>query len=284
MKYSSKRTSIVKYLAFSMVCFLFSCKNDQAATDSKNTSISTAQENQQSNESLTSSSSDSGDNTGAKNIGFAWVENLNIRDKPNTKSKIISRVQKNDPLEFTGEQSEKNETIVLRGVAYDEPWYKIITRDKKEGWIFGGAVRFQDEDKGNRIIDENNLDFPYFGRFKLKEWTKTGVKDESRGDAAIITTIYKKGNRILEISKVDIGDYGYERLYKLRDTNNKLLREREFKFLTDVDFRELVEIVRNYATSPKKQYTRSQTLKKHYSQLNAIPMMVNGIWTESDIK
>ena len=209
---------------------------------------------------------------------YTWVDQLNIRSGPSTGAQTIATVQSDEALKFTGQKSDNSETIVLRGVAYHEPWFKIITPDEKEGWVFGGAVKRKGETKGNSIIDENNFDFPHFGNFNLKDWQKEPPKDEIGGDAEINTTRYKRGNQILEISVVDVGDYGYGRTHKLMDANNTLLKEREFRFSADVELRELREVVKDFTADPPKQYKRVQTLDKHHSQLNALPMMVNGNW------
>ncbi|MFT7453137.1 MAG: hypothetical protein ACI9VN_003874, partial [Patescibacteria group bacterium] len=107
---------------------------------------------------------------------------------------------------------------------------------------------------------------------------------EGGGDAEIITMIYKKGNQTLEISYVDVGDYGYGRTYKLRGAGNEMLKEREFHFSADPEMRELKETVKDFTKDPNVQYSRTQKIKKHSSQLNALPLMVDGTWMESKIK
>ncbi len=52
-------------------------------------------------------------------------------------------------------------------------WYKVRTSDGKEGWVFGGAVKQENEIKGNDIITKEKFDFPYFGKFDLSSWSKT---------------------------------------------------------------------------------------------------------------
>jgi len=91
----------------------------------------------------------------AKDILYTWVDGLNVRDQPSTKGNTVARVKPNEPLTFTGEQSPKAETIVLRGVAYHEPWLKITTADRKDGWVYGGAVKLKDQLKGNASLSPN---------------------------------------------------------------------------------------------------------------------------------
>jgi hypothetical protein len=109
---------------------------------------------------------------------YTWVDRLNIRQTPALSGEVVANVAKNVGLEFTGEQAEKLETIVLRGVAYQDTWLKVITPDGKEGWVFGGAVRREGEPKGNGPITDTEFDFPIFGKYDLSEWKKTGERRE----------------------------------------------------------------------------------------------------------
>ncbi len=256
-----------------VLCLLAACQNsdgEQENSDEPNTEMDNdTHENQQAAPFK------------AKDLVYAWVDKLNIRDAPNTKGKTVVSVNSDDVLEFTGEKSEQNETIVLRGVAYDEPWLKVVTADQKEGWVFGGAVKRKDETKGNNVISDEKFDFPHFGKFDLSGWKKENTDKGGEGDVEITTTTYKKGNQLLEISSSDMFDYGYGRTYKLMDANGKTLKERTLYFIADTDVKELTEVVKNFTTSPTKVYQRSQKFKKHHSQFSSLPMMVNGNWSES---
>lgn len=283
MHTNSINNSPVKYVALGFLVLFFSCKNDPSISTNQHATVSEDQTEYQNGESPNSSSKDNDAQDVniehiAKDLVYSWVDKLNIRSAPNTSGKVVLTVQSDDALQLTGDKSDQSETIVLRGVAYDDHWFKVITPDKKEGWVFGGAVKLPDEAKGNEVLSETNFRFPYFGTFDLSDWTKLSDKDESGGDASIITTTYKRKNQYLEVSKVDIGGYGYERSYKLMDENKKVLKERALKFSADMELRELRETVIDYTKSPAKEYSRTQQLKKHHSQLNSLPLMVNGNW------
>ena len=218
-------------------------------------------------------------NLKTKDLIFSWVDKLNVRDNASLNGKAIASVDSDAALEFTGVKSGDIETIVLRGVAYEDLWYKIVTADGKEGWVFGGAVKRQDESKGNVSITDTKFAFPYFGDFDLSTWKNLGTKTEGEEVDYKITS-YQKGNRILERTSADMGEmyYGYD--YKLKDTDGKIIKERNFNF--NGDGRMLEEKVKDYSTN--SEYTRKQTLKKHWYQLNAKPLMVNGNWTKSTLK
>lgn len=210
---------------------------------------------------------------------YAWVDRLNIRDAANTSGKRVAAATEQDVLEFTGKKTEKTETIVLRGVAYNEPWLKVRTNDGKEGWVFGGAVKREGEEKGNDPISDGQFFFPHFGRFDLSTWEKTSSVDKSGGDAETDVSTYTKGGRILEIEKTDVGEYGYTRRYKLMESSGKVLKARAFAFEGN-GLNELKETVNIYTSNPPKKYVRTQKLDKHYMQLGSRPVMVNGTWVE----
>ncbi len=220
----------------------------------------------------------------ANELIYPWVDPLNVRDQPNIKGKIIATIKGNKALAFTGSKSEKNEVIVLRGMAYDEPWLKVNTKDKKEGWVFGGAVKRQNTEKGNLAITETSFHFPHFGSYDLSTWKKQGTKDEGDGDAEIIITTYQKGDQTLAYTKTDVGEYGYSRSYELLDKDNKKQKERTFDFEVNVEEggHLLKEIVKDYTTN--KQYQRQQKLSTHYVLLNSPPLMANGAWKESNLE
>ncbi|MBT8234254.1 MAG: SH3 domain-containing protein [Saprospiraceae bacterium] len=214
---------------------------------------------------------------------YAWVDNLKIREEPSLSAKTVSTVKKRTALTLSGNRSDNEETIVLRGVAYKEPWLEVKSHKEVIGWVFGGAVKKKDEKKGNDVINDKFFEFPYFGRYNLDYWTQGKTIDESGGDADIKTTTYTRATEILKVSIIDVGDYGYERNYKLFDKKNNLMKERNFSFSTDQEFRQIRETVSDYTADPPTQYLRVQNMEKHYSQLNDLPMMANGNWSKGKI-
>lgn len=215
-------------------------------------------------------------------ILYTWVDGLNVRDQPSTKGKTVARVKPNEPLTFTGERSPKPETIVLRGVAYHEPWLKITTADRKDGWVFGGAVKRKDQLKGNAALSDTKFEFPVFGFFDLSKWEEmTRNNDGTGGDAEAETVTYRSDDQMLKITKSDMGDYGYFNTYELLDKAGNTLKERTFRF--DVDPEPMVtETVIDHTDIPAKMYTRSQVLDKHFAMLNARPEMAMGNWEIAD--
>ncbi|WP_034058320.1 SH3 domain-containing protein [Lacinutrix jangbogonensis] len=271
------RHSIICLTFFS---FFFACQNNSKSKEI--TPVSIPEINKPIPETVDQNSTQITEDKVTDKLLFSWVDNLNIRSEPNSKSNAIAVVNKDDALTFTGETSDEKEIIVLRSLSYNEFWLKVVFNNK-EGWVFGGAVKYKDEIKGNDIIDDTHLNFQHFGTFNLKEWEKINKSEESGGDYMGEFVSYKKGNQILKVENSDLGDYGYGRKHQLFQ-GEKLLRERDFSFSADEGIMKLKETVKIYTSNPPKQFSRNQNLDKHFGQLNALPMLVNGVWKGSDIK
>ncbi|WP_046757103.1 SH3 domain-containing protein [Kordia jejudonensis] len=265
-------------LKFSLLCFTFlciSCGNDKKSNETPKTNTETTTETEIVKE-----------NPENDTTYYAWVDNVNIRDTSETKGNVIGTYTSTDALTFTGKKSTKKEVIVVRGVAYEDYWLQVKTVDNKEGWVFGGVVKKEGETKGNKIITDNFLDFPHFGIYDLKTWENIGVRNEEAGDAETRTTTYLKDGKTLEVKNTDVGEYGYYREYVLKNSAQQILKERKFQFIVNMEdiennVMELTETVKDHTT--KKQYTRTQKLSKHFMQLSAKPIMVDGTWTESTL-
>ncbi|WP_046743709.1 SH3 domain-containing protein [Kordia zhangzhouensis] len=219
-----------------------------------------------------------------KNTYYIWVDKINVRETPNSQGKIVGTYT-NNTLEILGEKSDQKETIVLRNVAYEANWFKVKTKDNKEGWVFGGAIKQEGDDLPEEEITTDTFDFPFFGKFNLTTWADLGMTRRLGGDAETSTYRFMKDGEILEIEKTEVGEYGYHHTYKLMDTNENLLKERNFSFTVNTDSRktvmELTEIVKDYEKN--KQYSRSQNVNTHFMQMNARPLRVNGEWKVTDL-
>ncbi len=214
-------------------------------------------------------------------MAYSWVDNLNIRSEPNTKGAVITSVESDHALELTDSKSEKKESIVLRGVAYHDYWYKVRTSDDKEGWIFGGAVKQKNEQKGNAILTKEKFNFPHFGAFDLSEWKNIKSDKFGQGDVEGTSTFYQKGDKILEIEESDMGDYGYSYSQKLMDANKKTLKERAFRLSPSMEQDEkskFIEEVKDFTQNPVKKYSRVQELNVPSYQLKPKPVMAFGKW------
>lgn len=252
--------------AFLLAITFTACKSDKATEPEGN------------DPSTSTASTSEPETPAAAAIRYTWVDQLNVRDQPNTKGKVVARVKPNEPLTLTGETSPESETIVLRGVVYHEPWYRITTADKKDGWVFGGAVKEKEAMKGNASIKDDEFDFPAFGYFKLADWTELTVTNSEEGDAETNTRTYKSSEgSLLLIREIQVGEYSYHRNFRLSDDSGNLLKEREFSFT--IDPYTITEEVVDHTDIPAKRYSRTQEVDKHFMQLNDLPLMAQGEWT-----
>ncbi|WP_298418371.1 SH3 domain-containing protein [uncultured Kordia sp.] len=261
-------STILKINILFLVFLFISCGSDTSKKETPETNTDTT--------SKTEATTEKEDN----NTYYVWVDNINVRKTPNTKGKVIG-TYKPQEIKFTGTISENKDIIVLRSVVYDDYWLKVTTKGNKKGWVYGGAVKNEGDDIGNEIITDEQFDFIHFGKFDLTTWKNISIKNEEAGDAETQITTYHKDGKILEISKSEFGEYGYEYRYVLKDSKHNILKEREFYFMVDGGayenrVMELIEIVKDYTN--KVQYTRSQKTSKHFMQMNAKPLMVNGVW------
>ena len=125
-----------------MTILLFACNQSNQNGANNNSANNTGDE-------YTSKEKTDQDDINKNNKVYPWVDKLNLRDKASTKANVIDTVNNGDALELTETKSPKMETLVLRGIAYTDYWYKVRTSDGKEGWVFGGAVKQENEIKGN---------------------------------------------------------------------------------------------------------------------------------------
>ena len=218
-----------------------------------------------------------------KNLVYSWVDKLNIRNQASIKGKVLTSVNSADALELTKAKSEKMQTIVLRGVAYQDYWYQVRTLDGQAGWVFGGAVKQKNEQKGNAVLTKEKFDFPYFGAFDLSEWKK--LKDEDVGSEEVDGTLttYQKGGKRLEIEQWSMGEmgFGYRHVLVDTDASNPILKERSISFSPGFDqANTITELVKDFTQNPPVQYSRVQEINVSLYDLKPFPLMVLGTWKE----
>lgn len=264
-----------------IICFLtillFACNQ------SKQNNANNNSPNNSAGESTTKEKTDQDEITKSNKV-YPWVDKLNIRDQASTKGKSIASVNSGDALELIDSKSGKMETLVLRSVAYEDYWFKVRTSDGEEGWVFGGAVKQENETKGNDPMTKEAFDFPYFGRFDVSGWGKTGPTDVSESeemDESLVS--YIKGDEILKIVTWDMGDMGYGYRYQIQDGKEEdlILKEREISFSPGFDqSNTLSEIVKDFTQNPPMQYSRIQKVNVSRHDLKPFPLMALGSWKE----
>lgn len=131
-----------RYILIYAVCLIFlSCGNNASdenpSTDGQN---------------LSSNNQNSTEQSAEDNIELIVVlDKIRLRDKAGLDGVELEQLTKGTKLTFLGEISDFTDKILLRGIEYDDPWLKVQIKDGQEGWIYGGAVKFE-SDKTNEAL------------------------------------------------------------------------------------------------------------------------------------
>lgn len=132
------------------------------------------------------------------------VDKLRLRDQPNNKGLEITQLPVQTMVKGTGEQSKNKDQITLRGIPFNEPWYKVSTASGEEGWVYGGGLNLTGQDFGG-----NSGKFLQARLNGIFEGGLTQKLEDYRADLGSIQTsedfarIYRRGQGIRD-SLVDI--------------------------------------------------------------------------------
>lgn len=125
-----QRLLFISYLTFSVL--FFTCKDTNSTSNSQDT-VST--------DSLKIDKKTPKPQKESVTI-YAWVDKLRLRAEPKTESEIVKELSEGEELAFDGLKTDFTKKVNLRGTVYDEPWLNVKTTDGKEGWVYGGGVKF----------------------------------------------------------------------------------------------------------------------------------------------
>ena len=74
---------------------------------------------------------------------YVLINGLNIRSKPDLKSKVKGKLKLHDQVYFLEEATEQAQTVRLaNGTSVTKPWFKIQTKRGTVGWVHGSGVDF----------------------------------------------------------------------------------------------------------------------------------------------
>lgn len=74
---------------------------------------------------------------------YVLINGLNIRTKPDLKSKVKGKLKLNDQVYFLEEATEEAQTVRLaNGTSVTKPWFKVQTKRGTVGWVHGSGVDF----------------------------------------------------------------------------------------------------------------------------------------------
>ncbi|MEN0004105.1 MAG: right-handed parallel beta-helix repeat-containing protein [Bacteroidota bacterium] len=252
------------FLSLSIFLGLQSCGGDSSATTDNQTTTT--------------------EETANSTLRYPWVDQLNIRESANLRSRVVATVDSGEALELAGEPSEAQEAAVLRGVVYLDNWYKVKTAAGVEGWVFGGAIKQKEEEKGNAPITLEQFDFLYFGSFDLTTWELVrSNENDPESDVSGEIVLFQKEDRYLEVETAESEYYDLYQ-YKLMDLGRNVLKLRTFRREPAETESAILftEKVIDYTASPAKEYLRTQAIPSKYFPLNADPKMATGQWTTQE--
>lgn len=68
------------------------------------------------------------------------VNNLRVRFEPNLNAKVVTHLNYNDAVQWTGVSTKSQITVKLSGKEVTGPFLKIKYNQNSEGWVFSGAL------------------------------------------------------------------------------------------------------------------------------------------------
>jgi hypothetical protein len=124
------RKPFISFFSAMLMMAFFACEPGQKTTESTDSS---AEENTEASENASSEPE--------VFIYSSKVDKLRVRNEPSQTSAVSTSMGEGEFATSTGEVSDNEETVQLRGIQWTEPYHKITTlKDQKTGWAFGGAL------------------------------------------------------------------------------------------------------------------------------------------------
>jgi len=91
-------------------------------------------------------------------VCFAAIDRLRIRTDSTLTSGTLVTMSEGDELEYLDDYSQNREILQLRGRYFYDPWIKVKHIDSgKQGWAYGGALRFESEKLLNTIRSSHSI-------------------------------------------------------------------------------------------------------------------------------
>jgi len=92
------------------------------------------------------------------NLLLAKLDRLKIRSDSTMNASTVTVISEKDSLLYMGVHSTQRENLKLRGIYYHEPWLKVRhSKSGKKGWVYGGAVNFEDQALKTMITNSSPL-------------------------------------------------------------------------------------------------------------------------------
>ncbi|MCB9284529.1 MAG: SH3 domain-containing protein [Lewinellaceae bacterium] len=125
------------------------------------------------------------------------INHLRVRDTPGPDGEVIATLAEGDTLFDLGEISAFTTEVTLRGIRFNEPWIKVQTRDTLVGWVYGGGVNFQLDDRVEltRRLMQMRLQ-TFFGEKLAQRIQDYRTAYHQAKTSAELATVYRTANQL----------------------------------------------------------------------------------------
>jgi hypothetical protein len=79
---------------------------------------------------------------------------LRMRQTPDLEGAVLQILQESSLVEFLHDSTQFTTTITHNRQEYNSHWYKILTEEGQEGWVYAAFVEFLDEKTNKKIITQ----------------------------------------------------------------------------------------------------------------------------------
>ncbi|MFK8006940.1 MAG: hypothetical protein AB8H03_11235 [Saprospiraceae bacterium] len=128
-----------------------------------------------------------------------YINDFKIRSGPGVKHEEVVRLKENTIVTFKGEESMHSTEIKLRGVKLNATWLKVQTKERIDGWIYGGGVKVATSENKKAVEKINKMQMQSFFDKKIIDKINTYEKQWqlSKSSTAFADT-YLLGERTQE--------------------------------------------------------------------------------------
>jgi len=152
---------------------------------------------------------------------YAALDRLRIRTDSTLNSGTAVTISEGDELIYLDDYSKQRDILQLRGKYFYDPWIKVRdVSSSKEGWVYGGALRFESKELQSRIRSAH----PIYAEINADdiEWdgtVPTSWQTATIADPASFKLFLLKFKEMVDKNDID-GIAGLIR-FPIRNLNNK---------------------------------------------------------------
>jgi len=135
------------------------------------------------------------------------MDHLRMRDAAGQEAKVIGNLSAGEKLIYKGEKSDFTTPVKLRGYPYDEPWIKVSTKEKTEGWVYAGGISFEEgvENKLAKALIDNRIQ-KLFGQKSATELRKFQVDFRKANTDVELAETYRNALKLQAVINQELHD------------------------------------------------------------------------------